>query len=71
MADVQNEVVVAIRDLTRVIIATSERFESKADAIRQLEKMGIAPARIGRILDIPTKHVTSVISRAKKKDNNG
>jgi DNA-directed RNA polymerase specialized sigma24 family protein len=61
------QVVDAILDLTRITLATSERFESRADAIRQLSEMSVPPARLAAIFNIPTKDVTSVLSRARKK----
>ncbi len=60
------EVVEAINDLTRVIIAVNGKFESKSDAIRVLHALKIPSARIAAILALPQGDVTSVIAKAKK-----
>jgi hypothetical protein len=65
------ETVAAINDLTRVLIALSGKFESKSDAIRQLNELGIPPTRIAAILAMEVKDVTSVISKAKKTKASG
>ncbi|GEJ58418.1 hypothetical protein [Anaeromyxobacter diazotrophicus] len=65
------ETVQAINDLTRVVIALSGKFESRADAIRKLSDLGIPPTRIAAILAMEPKDVTSVISKAKKTKTNG
>jgi hypothetical protein len=63
----EDPVVDAIQDLTRVIIATSGKFESKSDAIRKLHELSIPPGRIAAILAMKTTDVSSVIAKLKKK----
>lgn len=62
-----SEVVEAIRDLTRVIVALHGDFESRAAAIRALSDLGIRPSSIATIFDIQAKDVSSVISKAKRR----
>jgi hypothetical protein len=66
-----SELADAINDLTRVTIALSGKFQSKADAVRRLSELGIPNARIGVILSIPSKDVSSYISRTKKEPKRG
>lgn len=61
------EVVEAIQDLTRVLIALNGKFTSKSDAIRQLHELAIPASRIASILAMPPNDVNSAISKAKKK----
>jgi hypothetical protein len=65
----ENSVVDAIRDLGRIMIALSDRIESKADAIRRLDAMSIPPSRIASFLSIKLNDVTSVIHRERKRSN--
>lgn len=58
-------IVEAIHDLTRVMLAVSGKFSSKAEAARRLADLSVPPARIGTILNISTQHVTSVLAKAK------
>lgn len=60
------EIVDAIYDQTRVLIALSGKFESQADAVRKLNEMSIPNNRIAKILEIPTKDVASIINRKNK-----
>lgn len=64
-------VVEAVNDLTRVMIALSGKFDTRSDAVRQLHALAIPPSRIAAILAMESKDVTSIISKAKKtkKDN--
>ncbi len=62
-----DDVVDAIQDLTRVIIATSGVFESKSDAIRRLSALSIPAGRIAAILAMSIGDVSSAISKANKK----
>ena len=61
------EVADAIEDLSRIVIAVSGRFESKADAIRQLSDLGIVPVRVASLLAIPAKSVHAELSKAKQR----
>jgi hypothetical protein len=65
----------AILDLTRVSLAVSGKFATKAEAIRKLAELSIPPSRIAAILAMPLPHVTSALSKArkneKKKGGNG
>jgi hypothetical protein len=62
-----SDVVDAIQDLTRVLIATSGRFETKADAIRQLHELSVPSSRIAAILAMKSADVASTIAKHKKK----
>jgi hypothetical protein len=61
------DVVEAVNDLTRVMIALSGKFESKSDAVRTLNELAIPSSRIAAILAMRIEDVSSVISKAKKK----
>jgi hypothetical protein len=63
------DVVDAILDLTRVTIASSEKFFSKSEAVRKLADMSVPPSRIAQILSMPLRDVTSAISKARKSQN--
>lgn len=67
MADENSDVVEAVRDLTRVLVALHGNFDSRAAAIRALSDMGLRPSSIATIFDVKTKDVTSVISKANKR----
>ena len=60
-------ILAAIQDLTRVTIALSGRFDSKADAVRQLANLGVTPSRIAALLGVPGKSVHAELSKAKKR----
>ncbi len=60
-------VVEAIHDLTRVTIALSGKFETRAEAVRRLNELSIPQTRIAAILAIQLKDVTSVLAKAKKR----
>jgi hypothetical protein len=61
-----SEVVDAINDLTRVMIALNGKFATKADAVRALVELAIPPTRIAAILAMEPKAVHTVISRMKQ-----
>ncbi len=65
------DLVEAIRDLTRVVIAVNGNFDSQSDAIRQLYDLSIPQARIAAILAIPPANVRSVVSTYRKKKSDG
>ena len=62
-----NEVVLAIQDLTRVVIALSGEFASKADAVRRLNDLSVPPTRIAAILAMEPKQVHSALTKARKR----
>lgn len=64
--DNNDEVVEAIRDLTRIFLALHGEFASKSEIIRQLYDLSIPPARIARLLGMQGKDVTSAIYKMKK-----
>jgi hypothetical protein len=70
MASDLQAVVDAVQDLTRVLIATNDKFESKADVVRKLADLSIPPARIAAILAMHPKQVHSVLTKARKKAKN-
>jgi hypothetical protein len=61
-----DKVLQAIHDLTRVIIACDDQITSKSEAVRRLHLAAIPQARIASLLSMPTKDVTSIVSRIKK-----
>jgi len=62
-----NDIVDAIQDLTRVTLALSDSFGSKAETIRRLNDLSIPPSRIAAILHMNLNDVTSTLSKAKKR----
>jgi len=67
MATELQDVVDAVQDLTRVVLATQGKFDSRADMVRRLTELSIPPTRIAAILAMPQKHVHSVLTKARKK----
>jgi hypothetical protein len=61
-----DEVVEALRDLTRVLLAMNGDFTSKSETVRKLYELSIPPARIASLLSMQLKDVTSVIYKMKK-----
>lgn len=61
------QLVDAIQDLTRVTIAFNGKFESKAETVRALIKLGIAPSRVAALLGIPAKSVHAELAKAKRR----
>lgn len=61
-----DELVEAVRDLTRVLLALGGKFENKSEMIRELNSLSISPSRIALLVGMPLKDVTSILSRAKK-----
>ena len=64
------EVVQAIHDLTRVMIALNGKYATKSDAIRGLSALGIPSGRIAAILAMRQPDVASVLAKHKKRTNN-
>jgi len=62
-----DDVVNAVNDLTRVIIAINGNFESKSEAVRKLHELSIPSGRIAAILAMNQNAVASIITKAKKK----
>jgi hypothetical protein len=60
----------ALVDLTRVLLATSDKFSTKSDAIRKLSELSIPPARIAAIVAQPLSSVTSTLSKSRRKSAN-
>ncbi len=65
------EVIEAIRDLTRVFLASNPDLTSKSEMIRKLESVSIPPNRIALLLGMKTKDVTSALIKAKKGNKGG
>jgi len=61
-----DELVEAIQDLTRVVLATNGQFTSKSEIIRKLSDLSMPPSRIARLLNMQLKDVTSAIAKTKK-----
>ncbi len=60
------EVIEAINDLTRVTIALNGGFASKSDAIRRLHELSIPSGRIAALLGMKQSDVGSLISKLKR-----
>ena len=60
------EVVEAINDLTRVTIALNGGFATKSDAVRRLHELHIPSGRIAVLLGMKQGDVTSSIAKLKK-----
>ena len=61
------QIVNAINDLTRVIVAINGGFTSQAEAVRKLNALSIPSGRIASILAMKQSDVASIISKSKKK----
>lgn len=57
----------AIQDQSRIMIAFRKEFSNTTDASRRLADLGIPPSRIASLLGKPVSHVTSALSKARKK----
>jgi hypothetical protein len=57
----------AIQDQSRIMIAFREDFSNKTDAARRLSDLGIPASRVASLLGKPLSHVTSALSKARKK----
>jgi hypothetical protein len=65
------EIVEAINDLTRVTIALNGGFNSKSEAIRQLHDLSIPSGRIAALPGMKQSDVTSSIAKLKKSKPRG
>lgn len=63
---IDEELLDAIKDLTRVILLVNGGFENKSDAIRKLSSFSIPPNRIATLLGMKSKDVSSALNKAKK-----
>lgn len=63
--------IAAIEDLSRITIALGGKFESKADAVRQLSDLGIPPVRIAGLLAVPPKSVHAELVKARHRKIRG
>ncbi|MEK6375742.1 MAG: hypothetical protein AABO58_23940 [Acidobacteriota bacterium] len=61
-----DDLVEAINDLTRVMIALNGGFSSKSEAIRRLHELSIPSGRIAAILAVNQNDVTSAIAKFRK-----
>ena len=61
------ELVDAVNDLTRVTIAISGKFATKAEAIRALHVLAIPSGRIASILAMKPADVSSSIAKSKRR----
>ncbi|HEX8144766.1 MAG TPA: hypothetical protein VF553_19510 [Pyrinomonadaceae bacterium] len=62
----KEELIEAVRDLTRVVLALNGKFTSKSEMIRELNSLSIPPGRIASLLGMKPKDVTSTLSKAKR-----
>jgi hypothetical protein len=70
-SDDLRDLIDVIQDLTRVTIAVSGQFESRADSVRRLSDLGIAPTRLAALLGIPPKQVHSELAKARQRNRKG
>ena len=61
-----NELIEAIKDLTRVLIITNQEDTSKSEIVRKLNDFSVSPTRIAKLLGMKPKDVTSIISKGRK-----
>lgn len=61
------DVLDAIQDQSRIVIALQGNFANTTDAARRLAELGIPPTRVAALLGKPVTHITSAISKARKK----
>jgi len=66
MPNGDNEIVLAINDLTRVMIALHGDFKSKSEAVRRLHELSLPSGRIAAVLAMRQPDVASIISKTKK-----
>lgn len=57
----------AIQDQTRVMIALGPEFTSKTESARKLSELGIPASRISSLLNMPVNQVTSTIAKSRRK----
>jgi hypothetical protein len=60
------ELIEAVRDLSRILLAINAPSTTQADLIRKLNGLSIPASRIALLLDIPSKDVRSVLARSRK-----
>lgn len=61
------DVLDAVQDQSRIMIAFRKEFSNTTDASRRLADLGIPPSRIASLLGKPVSHVTSALAKARKK----
>ena len=61
------DVLDAVQDQSRIMIAFREEFSNKTEAARRLADLGIPPSRVASLLGKPLSHVTSALAKARKK----
>lgn len=69
--DSQDDLIEAIRDLTRVLLIQNGELTSKSETIRKLHSLSIPPSRIALLLGMKAKDVTSALSKAKRASIDG
>lgn len=67
----EDDLLLAVRDLTRVMLAVNGEVTNKSELIRKLHLLSIPPTRIALILGMKPKDVTSALSKAKKTEAEG
>lgn len=63
------QIVDAINDLTRVVIATQGTFTSRSETIRKLLELNIPASRVASILSVRVNDVTSVVAKDKRRSS--
>jgi hypothetical protein len=61
------DLLLAVQDQTRVFLALSEKYPTKAERVRKLGELMIPPSRIALLLGMPLRDVTSALSKARKR----
>ncbi len=61
------DVLDAVQDQSRIMIAFQKEFSNTTDASRRLADLGIPSSRIASLLGKPVGHVTSALAKARKK----
>lgn len=57
----------AIQDQSRIVLALQGNFAGPSDAARRLVDLGIPPVRVAALLNKPLNHITSAMAKARKK----
>lgn len=61
------DVLDAVQDQSRIMIAFRKEFSNTTDASKRLAELGIPSSRIASLLGKPIGHVTSALAKARKK----
>lgn len=59
----------AIQDQSRIMIALREEFANKTEAAKRLTDLGMPASRVASLLGKPLSHITSALAKARRKSN--